>query len=313
MNGSALKIYRSASFSFVLYILKQNLSWILKIIAMKTNLLFALKCAGLFIFYLVVTIVAEAVYPSTVEVEPSPGAFAALITQLLVNSIAIVYFINRLDLKGWKRMLTTTLVVYGIQLFMTQMETLIFREAFPTIDNRELTRLLAMGFVVILASSAFAALLWKKKTVVLYSTENIRPDKSWYYKVPVLSVAYMLLYFFFGRYVAFQSEALREFYATSLGNINSNGLIITQIVRGALWVLLCLPMVLWLKGKRGEKIIATALLLALLPTILLFFPNPFMPHEIRMYHFVEVFLSNGIFGALAAYMLTSKKAFLAKK
>ena len=275
---------------------------------MKHKFLFTLKIAGLLLVYALITMLAEAIYPSTVEVEPSNGAFGALFAQLLVNCIAIAYLMNRLYLNWWKRILSTTLVIYGIQLFMTQMETLIFREAFPTIDNRELTRLLVMGFVVIFATSAFAALLWKKKTIVLYSTKSIHANKSWYYKVPVLSVAYMLLYFFFGRYVAFQSEALREFYATSLGNINANGLIITQIFRGALWVLLCLPMVLWVKAKRGEKILATALFMALLPTILLFFPNLYMPQEIRMYHFVEIFLSNGIFGALTAYILTSKKA-----
>ncbi|HPR60217.1 MAG TPA: hypothetical protein PLF35_04680 [Prolixibacteraceae bacterium] len=280
---------------------------------MRHRFLFALKFAGLLLVYALITMLAEAIYPSTVDVAPSPGAFTALITQLLVNSIAIVYLTNRLDLNVWKRILSTTLVVYGIQLFMTQMETWIFREAFPTIDNHELTRLFVMGFVVIFAVSAFAALLWKKKTLTVYATQNSLINKSWYYKLPLLSVAYMMLYFFFGRYVAFQSEALREFYATSLGNINANGLIITQVFRGALWVLLCLPMVLWIRAKRGEKIIATALFMALLPTILLFFPNPFMPQEIRMYHFVEVFLSNGIFGALIAFMLTSKKAFSAKR
>jgi len=257
--------------------------------------------------------VAEAIYPSAVEVEPSPGAIGALITQLLINCIAIAYLTNRFDLIGWKRILSTTMVVYGIQLFMTQMETWIFREAFPTMSQSELARLFIMGLVVIFTASAFAALLWKKTTTTVYKAENEPALKGWSYKIPILSVTYMLLYFFFGTYVAFQSEALRNFYETSVGNIDANGLIVTQIFRGALWVLLCLPLVLWIKGNRKEKIVATALFMALLPTILLFFPNPFMPYEIRMYHFVEVFLSNGIFGALVAWWLTSKRAFFWKK
>lgn len=280
---------------------------------MRHQFFTVLKFTGFFIAYAIITILVDTVYPSSAEVEPSPGALGALLVQLLVNCLAIAYLINRLDLNGWKRITATAFVVYGIQLFMTQMETWIFREAFPTIDSRELIRLLVLGFVVILAATAFAALLWTKKTVVLYSTEHLRPNKSWYYKVPVLSVAYMLLYFFFGRYVAFQSEALREFYATSVGNINANGLIVTQVFRGALWVLFCLPMVLWLRGKRVEKILATSLFMALLPTILLFFPNPYMPHEIRMYHFVEIFLSNGIFGAMVAFVLTSKYVLIRNK
>jgi hypothetical protein len=280
---------------------------------MKHKFLFALKFTGLFVFYLVITMVAEAVYPSTVEVEPSPGAVGALFTQLLINCLAIAYLTNRLELSGWKRIAATTMVVYGIQLFMTQMETWIFREAFPTMGQSELVKLVTMGLVVIFTASAFAALLWKKKETTVYRAENEPALKGWGYKIPILSVAYMLLYFFFGTYVAFQSEALRDFYESSLGNINSNGLMVTQIFRGGLWVLLCLPFVLWLKGNLTEKVISTALFLALLPTILLFFPNPFMPYEIRMYHFVEVFLSNGIFGALTAWWLTSKRVFVRNK
>jgi hypothetical protein len=193
------------------------------------------------------------------------------------------------------------------------METWIFREAFPTMSQSELVKLVTMGLVVIFLASAFAALLWKNNIATVFKAEERSVLRGWGYKIPILSVAYMLLYFFFGTYVAFQSEALRNFYETSLGNINTNGLIVTQIFRGALWVLLCLPLVRWLKGNRTEKVIATALFLALLPTILLFFPNPFMPYEIRMYHFVEVFLSNGIFGALVAWWLTSKRAFVKEK
>jgi hypothetical protein len=280
---------------------------------MKHKFLFTLKFSGLFVFYFVVTLLAEAVYPSSADIEPSPGAFGAFLAQLLINCIAIVYLTNRLQLSGWKRIAATAFVVYGIQLFMTQMETWIFREAFPTMGQSELVKLVTMGLVVIFLASAFAALLWKNNIATVFKAEERSVLRGWGYKIPILSVAYMLLYFFFGTYVAFQSEALRNFYETSLGNINTNGLIVTQIFRGALWVLLCLPLVRWLKGNRTEKVIATALFLALLPTILLFFPNPFMPYEIRMYHFVEVFLSNGIFGALVAWWLTSKRAFVKEK
>jgi hypothetical protein len=280
---------------------------------MKHKFLFTLKFSGLFVFYFVVTLLAEAVYPSSADIEPSPGAFGAFLAQLLINCIAIVYLTNRLQLSGWKRIAATAFVVYGIQLFMTQMETWIFREAFPTMGQSELVKLVTMGLVVIFLASAFAALLWKNNIATVFKAEERSVLRGWGYKIPILSVAYMLLYFFFGTYVAFRSEALRNFYETSLGNINTNGLIVTQIFRGALWVLLCLPLVRWLKGNRTEKVIATALFLALLPTILLFFPNPFMPYEIRMYHFVEVFLSNGIFGSLVAWWLASKRAFVREK
>jgi len=53
--------------------------------------------------------------------------------------------------------------------------------------------------------------------------------------------------------------------------------------------------------------------LAILPTILLLFPNPYMPTGVRLTHFVEVFLSNGLFGLILGFVLTMKNKTSAQK
>lgn len=124
--------------------------------------------------------------------------------------------------------------------------------------------------------------------------------------IPSLSVIYMLLYIAFGIMIAWRSEELRNFYADSVSDMSYLELKIIQIFRGFLWIALALPMVIWLKGKRIEEIVSISLMLAILPTVLLLFPNPYMPTGVRLTHFVEVFLSNGLFGLIAGFTLTMK-------
>jgi len=52
-----------------------------------------------------------------------------------------------------------------------------------------------------------------------------------------------------------------------------------------------------------HKLILSALALALLPTMQLAFANPLMPPAVSFYHFVEVSVSTGIFGALCAWFI----------
>lgn len=230
-----------------------------------------------------------------------------LIVQILINSIALIYLILRLRLKGIKLIFTTALIVYGIQIFMTQIETWLFIEAFPMFDKSELQKLIIGGLLLFLVISTIAYFFFKSKQFNDIAMNDKIISKSWLWKIPLLSLIYMLLYIAFGIMIAWRSEEVRNFYANSVINMSSLELRIIQIFRGFLWILLCLPLLIWLKGKRIEKIISISLMLAILPTILLLFPNPYMPSGVRLTHFVEVFLSNGLFGFILGFVLTMKK------
>jgi hypothetical protein len=129
-----------------------------------------------------------------------------------------------------------------------------------------------------------------------------------------LAVVYIALYMLFGYYVAWQSQALRLFYSGP-AELNSffaqwgqtfmdrPEIPIFQYFRGVLWMLCLVPLFLGFSGKRGELVVLSALALGLLPTVQLAFPNPLMPATVSAYHFVEVSISTGIFGALCAWFV----------
>jgi hypothetical protein len=68
--------------------------------------------------------------------------------------------------------------------------------------------------------------------------------------------------------------------------------------------MLCLvPLFRVFTGKRLELIALSALALGLLPTLQLAFANPLMPATVSLFHFFEVAISTGIYGALCAWFV----------
>jgi len=265
-----------------------------------------MKTLGFVAAYFIISALVGVLLPAKIEVKPGEIAMGAFMLHLLVNSFFVIYLLNRLSLKGFCLIIVTALTVYGIQIFMTQIETWIFIDAFPAITPAVLTNIFVTNLIQIVVATIVGYFLWKpRKSSALEAKITINVAGK-YWKLVVLSVLYMILYFTFGYIIAWQVDVLREFYHTSVTNVSNAQLAFIQIGRGALWVLFCMPAILYLKGRRIEKVIIVALMMAILPTILLLMPNPFMPQSIRMAHFVEVFLSNGIFGASIALLMTTK-------
>ena len=120
-------------------------------------------------------------------------------------------------------------------------------------------------------------------------------------------VVYPLIYLVFGYYVAWQNETLRIFYTQSseikpffiqLTDAFFNGIYIFQVLRGIIWIAVSIPVVLMLQHARRSQYFLFALLSALLPTTQLFIPNPYMPTEVALTHFIETAVSNFIWGVV---------------
>jgi len=132
-----------------------------------------------------------------------------------------------------------------------------------------------------------------------------------------LGAAYFILYILFGYYVAWQSQELRVFYGGPAELNSSADQILTtlmskpempffQSARGILWVACLIPLFKSFTGGHIELIALSTLALALLPTAQLAFANPLMPATVSAYHFWEVSISTGIFGALCAWFVPTK-------
>jgi len=142
------------------------------------------------------------------------------------------------------------------------------------------------------------------------------PAPEWLVKLCVIVILYLVLYFTFGYFIAWKSEAVRAYYggndpgsfwAQISSVIRDTPLLIPlQVVRALLWTAIAVVVIRIMKGHWWEAGLAVALLFSVMSAQLLI-PNPFMPAEVRMVHLLETASSNFVFGWLVVTVLCGWK------
>ena len=200
---------------------------------------------------------------------------------------------------GWKLVLATFAVFYGVTTFLTQVETVVFLTYFEEMVPTEMIpKLFVEGFIVAAVFSPIAVALHNKmqETSQEHVKEFSLPLKTWIWKLLLIGLVYMFIYIVFGALVfkPLAGEAFDEYYA----NLQMPTWVLPfQILRGIVWGLLAIPIVKMIDDWKKARL-AVALLYSVLMASLLLVPNPYMPDVIRRAHFVEILLSNFLFGWL---------------
>lgn len=285
---------------------------------MKAAFLIAIRLVALSVVYFISFALVSAVLLSSPSEPPTAdqggGAIEALLAISVLNSAVLTYVILRSRWAGWKLILTIFLVLYGVTTVMPQIETAFFVTRLPA---GMLTRLFLAGAIIALIVSTLAVLLLgKRKSTEEPSAGYSRLKMSvgeWTGKLLVIAVAYVLIYFSFGYFIAWKSPAVRAYYGGSdpgsfLAQMRSVVrqtplLIPLQVLRAMLWVAIAVPVIRMMKGHWWEAALAVALLFAVVMNTQLLLPNPLMPREVRMVHLIETATSNFLFGLLTVLVL----------
>ncbi len=138
------------------------------------------------------------------------------------------------------------------------------------------------------------------------------PLGEWAWKQSLIVVAYLVIYFTFGYFIAWRSSAVRAYYGgsdpgsflTQMSIVlrDTPWLLPLQVVRAMLWTALAVLVIRLMKGRWWEIGLVVGLLFAI-PNAQLLIPNPFMPAEVRMVHLLETASSNFLFGWLVVWVL----------
>jgi hypothetical protein len=253
--------------------------------------------------------------------EQAGGMLFPLLVMCVVNVVVLAYPILRSRWFGLKLTATVFLVFFGAQTFQGQIETIFFGEAFEMSAGQIAGVFLMGGLTALLYSPLAVLVLGKMKGG---DEPQVREDSlaarghrlAW--RLTLLPLVYVLLYFTFGYFVAWQWVDVRTFYSGS-GEIQPffahvadliawDPLIFPwQLLRGLLWVGLAVPVILMMKGRRWEVSLALGLLFGLLLTIPLIIPNPLMPPAVRLAHFLETSTSTFIYGWLIGWLLRTAR------
>jgi hypothetical protein len=180
------------------------------------------------------------------------------------------------------------------------------------LGSRDILDIVCRGFLTALLFVPLAVVTWRKTRSGVISTVGIA-WKTWLWKAPVLALLYMVIYFTFGYWVAWQFPETRLLYTGSteiLGVTDHLRKIFAdspffaplQFIRGLLWIAFATPLILALVGRRRETIISLALLGGLFGVQILL-PNALFPEMVRYAHALETIPSTALYGALIGFVL----------
>lgn len=276
--------------------------------------LLAFRILSLAIIYMVCfSLVFALVIPRQEGVSDAEQAavLPALVTLSFLNTAVLAYVVARSNWSGLRLTLSLIFVIFGVTTFMPQIETAIF----VTLPNGLLPRLFIAGFLFSTIISPLLVLMLGKLKAP-NSVESGRLPQSmteWVWKLSLIAIVYVVLYFTFGYFVAWQSPAVRAYYGGSeAGNFfaqmyvtfrDTPWLLPFQLLRGLIWAALALPVIRMMKNGTWEPGLAVALLFGVVMNTQLLLPNPLMPKDVRMAHLIETAMSNFIFGWVLVWIL----------
>ncbi len=277
--------------------------------------------------YVVVFSVSGMLFPVSEAIMAKVGTadakfmMLALAVVTLCESLLLNYVVSSARVTGLRLMGALLVLTWGIQTFMTQIETLVFIKAFPDLDTVGVLRIMLSSFLVYLAAIPFIMLIQGKWKGTLSNPASTSPvaaapalKSRWYFWLPVISIAYVVLYFSFGLFpISFpETKAYYGAWIASLSSISPWTLGGIQIVRGLLWTLCILPLFFILEGSKEKKMVTAAVVMGVFTAFQLMYPNGLMPPIVRFGHFVELFSEMMIFGALVGALVIPEDPYISR-
>jgi hypothetical protein len=185
-------------------------------------------------------------------------------------------------------------------------------------------------FVGIVAAGALRALIFAPLAVLTFGKmkKSVQPEEKrttaaaseWGKRFAALAVFYVVVYFTFGYFVAWQWAETRLYYSGTTAIkpffthfrdlfFKEDPFILPfQLLRGALWTSLAMAIVRLTHAKRWESSLAVALTFAVLLSLPLgLFPNPYMPPMVARSHFFETLSSMLVFGGIAGWVMHGRE------
>ena len=258
-------------------------------------------------------------FASTDTAQPDSAAAVKLIVVCFLEAAMIANLVQRSRWTGWRLIAAVFFVFYGVTTFMPQIESAVFLTRLPP---GTVPRLFLMGALIGVPFSLLAVpILGKARSGANDPEPNSRlqmTPSEWIWKLAVIAAVYVILYFTFGYFVAWQNPAVREYYGgvdngflSQMGSVlrDTPWLVPFQIVRAWCWVAIAVPVVKMLKGGWLEAALTLALLFSVLMNAQLLLPNPYMPETVRMSHLAETASSNFIFGMVTGWLLLRRQIY----
>jgi len=190
---------------------------------------------------------------------------------------------------------------------------------FTTVPRSELWLISLNGMVatIVLTYLMIVVFAGKEKGTATKEKRALPAKRAWYawvWRIALCAFIYLFLYFLAGGiFYQYFTKPLYTDPSLSLMPPESGAdffkwLVPLQLVRGALFALVLLPLCRSLKIRRAYLALLIGLILYIVGGFApLIAPNPWLPDKLRFYHAIEIFFQNFPTGLAIAYILGAKK------
>jgi hypothetical protein len=276
------------------------------------------------VFFMIGSMAVVGVMPDTAISEPGlVPATSGLLIIALANLLVIAALILTSRWGGWKLALSLALVYYGAVTFLMQIETWYFLSSI-TVSPQLLPRLFLMGIPTAFLFIPLAVWVLGKGRPTAEMSPNpalVMPVRQWIWKLAVIAVVYLALYWGAGYFIAWQNPELRAFYGQPgeaqpfftymLNTLRNDPLLFPfQVFRALLWVSCALPIIRGSKVKPWWTAVLVGLLFSVPQNVWHILANPLIPiASVRLSHMIETAPSNFLFGLIVVWLLHREHLF----
>jgi len=233
-----------------------------------------------------------------IKISPVPHLMEWMLFTTALTTATLTVLAVRADWRGWK--LGTALAL--IPLAITSVNLL---EGTVFLKNSDLQW--GRIFVFAVLSSVLTIPVWawvfgrrRDTPVEHYHPIESKPRAERAWKFALSDFSYLFLYYGAGMIIF---PFVKDFYATQ--QLPSAGTIIALqlLIRGPVFVVLCIGMTRMLGLPRISGALAVGVIFTLISGVApLLMPNPVFPDSVRWVHFCEVTSENFVFGAIVAWL-----------
>lgn len=250
---------------------------------------------------------AQAESTPTAQAQQAASLLRPLLAYTFLVSLVTAWIIQSSRWRGLKLIAMLVFTFYGLMTFISQIETIAYLRA--KMPPGLIKNLFVMGAVVAFLFVPLAVLIMGKiRGPEQPHAERVPSLKSQVARCGILAIVYVVLYYLFGYYVAWQNPEARLYYSgttevKSLYQImrstvtGTPWMLPVQFVRGLLWALL-------LNTRRIETASIIAALFGVWSFVLLM-PNPLMPASVAHSHFWETLWCDLLLGAIVGWVLAA--------
>ena len=259
--------------------------------------------------------------PST-PAEPGPvSEMTGLLIVCAATVLIVMSMIHSSRCHGWKLIVSMSVAFYLVMTLVTQLEAWYFLLGI-TVGPELMSRLFLQGIptaFIFVPISVFVMGRFRPLAgeTAAQTTESMSL-KEWLWKLAVIYIAYLVLYYTAGYFIAWQNPEVRAFYGSpgdarpffqQMLHIFTTDPWLTpyQLLRTLIWVAGAYPLIRGSRLPLWQTALVVGLALSVPQNIGHLLPNSLIPlNSVRMSHLIETASSTFVFGLIVTCLLYPK-------